>query len=284
MAAAGELGLEDVSRIYQVLADLERGLKTSAQPRFLFEAALVRISSLGAVRSIEQVLADLGGGEVPPAPAGPGGPNSTGGGTGERRQPRGATSNPTAGPDRRKTPPRGAARSAGTEKSATPAPKPASDPSDPRSAFEQAVGSARPLLGGILPHAEIRVEDDLLRVEFPAGSEALRRQAERPECRETLAECAREIWGRTLEIRTGIARAPAKAAVAQGRNEQSGADGPGSPRGNRSSDLLRAARGEPGVKCLLHEFGAQILDIRPLEEPRPEAGDDDSTDLSEDAP
>jgi DNA polymerase-3 subunit gamma/tau len=63
--AAEDLSREDLTRVFQVLADLEPGLKASSQPRFLFEAALIRLASLGAVRPIEEVLQSLG----EPAPA-----------------------------------------------------------------------------------------------------------------------------------------------------------------------------------------------------------------------
>ncbi|HZN55889.1 MAG TPA: DNA polymerase III subunit gamma/tau, partial [Candidatus Polarisedimenticolaceae bacterium] len=58
-AAAEPIGLEDWTRVFQVLAALEHPLKTSSQPRFLFEGALIRIAGLGAVRPIEEILASL---------------------------------------------------------------------------------------------------------------------------------------------------------------------------------------------------------------------------------
>ena len=74
--AAEGLSREDLSRAFQILADLEPGLKGSSQPRFLFEAALVRLASLGAVKPIEELLASFGAGadrrvpgSPPPAPA-----------------------------------------------------------------------------------------------------------------------------------------------------------------------------------------------------------------------
>ena len=66
-AAAEALSDEDLLRAFQLFADLEPGLKSSSQPRFLFESALLRLGSLGAVRPIEEVLAALGGRpDVPP--------------------------------------------------------------------------------------------------------------------------------------------------------------------------------------------------------------------------
>ena len=69
--AASKLSAEDLTRVFQILADLEPGLKASTQPRFLFEAALIRLVGLGAVRPIEELLRSLqpGSGEESPPPA-----------------------------------------------------------------------------------------------------------------------------------------------------------------------------------------------------------------------
>src|SRR5262249_47038543 len=73
LAEAGSgLTLEDLTRIFQILAALEHPLKTSTQPRFLFEGALIRIASLASVRPIEEILASLEGVDAPvsfPRPA-----------------------------------------------------------------------------------------------------------------------------------------------------------------------------------------------------------------------
>ena len=68
-------------------------------------------------------------------------------------------------------------------------------------AFEASVGESRPLLGGILSHARINLEEDRLRLVFPTASEALKRQAERPDALETLAQCASAAWGRPIRVR-----------------------------------------------------------------------------------
>ncbi|HET9300484.1 MAG TPA: DNA polymerase III subunit gamma/tau, partial [Candidatus Polarisedimenticolaceae bacterium] len=61
--AAEPLSREDLLRTFQVLSELEVGLKASSQPRFLFEAALLRLADLGAVVPIEELLRGV------PAPA-----------------------------------------------------------------------------------------------------------------------------------------------------------------------------------------------------------------------
>ena len=121
----------------------------------------------------------------------------------------------------------------------------------------------------------------------PPGSETMARQLERKDSRELLEREASKLAGHpvTLKIRLeeeaagprtesppppgdprrrGRSEAPAaprrRAAVAHGRRSSvEGADREG---------LLRQATREPGVKKLLREFGAQVIDIRPLEAPR----------------
>jgi hypothetical protein len=50
----------------------------------------------------------------------------------------------------------------------------------------------------------------------------------------------------------------------------------------QAAQLLERASGEPGVKKLLREFGAQVVDIRPLEPPRDLNPDDEKTEPVED--
>jgi len=57
--AAQGLTREDLTRAFQILADLEPVLKTSSQPRFMFESTLIRLGSLGSVRPIEEILDSL---------------------------------------------------------------------------------------------------------------------------------------------------------------------------------------------------------------------------------
>ncbi len=57
--ATEALTREDLTRAFQLLADLEYGLKGSSQPRYLFETALIRLADLGTVRPIEEVLSGL---------------------------------------------------------------------------------------------------------------------------------------------------------------------------------------------------------------------------------
>ena len=120
---AGEHALpQDWTRVFQILAGLEYGLKASSQPRFLFEGALIRIAGLGAVRPIEEILATLGG-----APASP------------------------ATTPRKKSD--GAGRPRGTARGAAPSPIAAGFRGCPRSASSRRSRQARPMLGAVLERA-----------------------------------------------------------------------------------------------------------------------------------
>ena len=63
--AGASMSLEDWTRVFQILSAMEAGLKSSSQPRFLFEGALIRIAGLSALRPIETVLAELSAGRPP---------------------------------------------------------------------------------------------------------------------------------------------------------------------------------------------------------------------------
>jgi DNA polymerase-3 subunit gamma/tau len=68
VAAAEGLTRDDITRAFTLLADIEGALRSSTQPRYIFEATLIRLAALGAVRPIEEVLASLGGSPPHQAP------------------------------------------------------------------------------------------------------------------------------------------------------------------------------------------------------------------------
>jgi DNA polymerase-3 subunit gamma/tau len=283
--AAGDLGIEDLTRVFQILADLEPALKSSGQPRYLFEAALVRIAGLGVVRPIEDVLAGLG----------PGGGPSGGGSTGASRR---------ASPQRKAAPaarPKPASRD-GAPASAPPiaAAPPAEDPQEPvrvapaaaapaptgqAGDFVALVHDKRPMLAAILEQApEIRIEGGNLVIGFPEGQAALKRQLERKDNREALARCAEESLGTTLNVMISTIgegapsaepASPAKPAAAPAETTTS-APAPARPQGSPGAaaadrkQLLRQATREPGVEKLMMEFGAQVVDVSPLAAPEDE--------------
>ena len=269
LAAAGDLSDGDLTRAFQLLADLEQGLKSSTQPRFLFDVALIRLAELGAVRPIEEVLATLGGGE-PGAPAGGGGPVAS-----RRRRPPARGGRPAAPRETRESAP-------------GPAPVPAAESTPPRASAPPqsgsfagkligSVASATPMLGVVLEAASaITAGEDEVRVAFPPGSEIMVRQLQRKNGEDVLGRHAERLLGRKVRIRIEGGKAAPEGPAGEPAGEASAAapaesppsrSRPASRRGARS-DLLDQARKEPGVKQLVREFGGQVVDIRPLAVPK----------------
>jgi len=259
--ASDGLSREDLVRAFQIVSDLEAPLKTSAQPRFLFEAALVRLAGLGTVKPIEELLSrfDLGGEAPAPRPA-------------PRGKKKLAESEAVA-PD----------FESATARTAVP---PAAPESTPRfyAAFVEAVHGARPMLGAILDEAQgATLDGDVLLIRFGDGAGAIRKRLENADSRTLLARVAAEVAGRDITVRisdsTGSGREPGTTTEAPRGESSSGPGGQGGEGRRRDhgdegtgTTLLERAKSEPGVKKLLLEFGAQVVEIRPLDAPGPEGG------------
>jgi DNA polymerase-3 subunit gamma/tau len=245
--AASGLSLEDLTRIFGIVADLEVGLKTSSQPRFLFEAMLIRLSSLGAVRPIEEFLGSLGpapGGNSPPG----GGPPPSG---------KRSRSSSASGVQSR---PSSMNRAEKNRKQSAPA---------ARESFAAeliaSVAKSKPLVGALLESSSlIAAKDDGLSILFPAGAAAAR-QIERGENLELIEEHAEKILGRRTRVRVtnGAAAEPAVEKPKPPPRPEKASRSAKQAR-KMDEDLLKRAKSEPGVKKLLHEFGAQVVKIRPL--------------------
>jgi DNA polymerase-3 subunit gamma/tau len=253
--AAAELSAEDLTRVFQILADLEPGLKTSTQPRFLFEAALIRLAGLGAVRPIEELLRTLqpGSGEESPPPA-----------------------------PQKKNP---------VERGPTDRPAPSRPAPQAQGGFAEeliaAVKAGNPMLGVVIEEASaVSLIDGEVEVRFAEGQEIMARQFARRDSLDALQRHAEQVAGRKVRVRlietpagpepaTTASPAPEKRAAApEARAPRRG--------GRRQRDaLLDQARKDPGVKKLFHEFGAQVVDVRPLEAPQDRA--EEETNVPEDA-
>lgn len=163
---AGALSLEDWTRVFQILAALELGLKASSQPRFLFEGALIRIAGLGAVRPIEEILATLQGAPSPPSPV----------------QKKNQTERPSA-------------------PSARPSPV-AAGFADVRAALVSAVTLARPMLGALLEGAvSVVVDGGTLVVTFGPSDNGMRRMLAGEDNVRAVEAIAAKTLGRPLTIR-----------------------------------------------------------------------------------
>jgi DNA polymerase-3 subunit gamma/tau len=250
--AAAPLSLQDWTRVFQILSGLEFGLKASSQPRFLFEGALIRMAGLGSVRPIEEILASLGS-ERPSAPAPP--------------KPRGVAPAVPVAPS----------RASGPSASATRAPDPAR-PSpvaagleDVRQALVAAVAHARPMLGAILERSSgLIVDGGTLIVTFHASDAGMCRMLTADDNVRSIEAIARETLGRPLTLRVEAPSEGGGAAPAAPSSEPPSHGGPAVGRppveaaGESKQALTERALKDPAVSRLLKEFGAQVVDVRPL--------------------
>jgi len=241
-ASAETLGAEDIERALHVLADLEPGLRASGQPRYLFEATLVRLASLGHVRPIEEVLSRLS--DAAPKKARAGGPP------------------PGAADERPRPTPRG----------------------DVAREVVSAVQRERPMLGAALGQAvAVRVDGDSIVVEFPSGAAPLRRMLERES--RVFEECAARVAGRPLAVRLETAGEAPTADLTEPRIDSTRPSPTPPRRGGRvqgSHELLQSAKRDPGVRLLMDELGAQIVDVRPDRRVGPETEEGGTTPLEDD--
>jgi DNA polymerase-3 subunit gamma/tau len=242
-AATETLSDEDLSRAFQLLSDLEFGLRSSSQPRFLFEAALIRLAGLGAVKPIEDVLASLRG----TAPA------SHAASAAPRPRPRRSPAGNAAPTDQKKNL---VART------------------DAAAALIETVHDAKPMIGAILEHArDVLFDGQALVIAFDGEHEVFAERLRATKTVELLRQTAEKIAGEPVNIRIEVANGSALPETPQPR-EKTTAPKPrakvqtrdeASPVPPGRDELLERARGEPGVKKLLREFGARVVDIRPLE-------------------
>ena len=245
--AGGTLSLEDWTRVFQILAALEYPLKNSSQPRFLFEGALIRVAGLAALRPIEELLASLGPAAATTAPSGRAAP-----------------------------PPRPSAPPPPQKKNETePLTRPAagSPLGEVRQALVAAVTEARPMLGALLDQAaSIVVDGGSLVVTFGPGDDGLRRMLSGDDHTRALEALAAKSFGRPLSLRIAgapderppeIARTRDRVADEAAVLETSSKPGPEADGASRLQ-LMERARQDPGVQRVLREFGAQIIDVRPL--------------------
>ena len=142
-------------------------------------------------------------------------------------------------------------------------------------ALLQAIRDERPAVGAMLAQgATLVLEEDVARVRYN-GPPALAGRLASAETADWIAGMCERRFGRALKWKviasdeapssdTGGASTsqpePATPARAERPSKEDGA-GTGS-----REELMAVARSEPAVQKLLREFGAQVVDIRPLEE------------------
>jgi hypothetical protein len=229
------------------------------------------------VRPIEELLASLDPGGAPerrPAGSGPPAPPA---------------SRPATAPQKKKAAEPALSGAAGTSLANPSRPAVPASPSgagahpaddDPVQRFRAAVWDAGGMLGAAIAQAtSLTLEEGGLRIAYAPALDAVRSVVERQENLATLRRCALGAVGAPVDVRiepaegareTPAAEAPPSAPPSfVGRSAERTADSASPPVGETGGrSLLDSARSEPGIRRLLAEFGAQVVEIRPLEVPR----------------
>jgi hypothetical protein len=266
-----------LTRIFQILATLEHPLKTSSQPRFLFEGAMIRVAGLAALRPIEEILAAVAGSTGSPlagsplridagarssAPVAPAAPQ-------KKKLNDGPAVGQTAAPAEELESTRGRPLvTAGLE--------------EIRHALVAAVTESRPMLGAMLEQAvAIVVDGGTLSVTFGPGDDGLRRMLSSNDSTRAIESLATQALGRPMALRLSgpvDERVHLEATDFPGTAIEPPAPGlpvsrlPSEDQGEAGVRLMERARNDPAVQRLLREFGAQIIDVRPLSASTEETG------------
>jgi hypothetical protein len=137
------------------------------------------------------------------------------------------------------------------------------------------------MLGAMLERAQtILIDGGALVVTFGDGDAGVQRLFAAEDNVHSIEQIATQTLGRPLALRVEVSTAAGEAAMTSlGRGAPdpkgagSGAARPAAPDPEESRQALaERARKEPGVNRLLTEFGAQVVDVRPLRPGVDEAG------------
>jgi DNA polymerase-3 subunit gamma/tau len=260
-AAAARFSREDLLRAFDVIARAEYEVRTSAQPRYHLEMALLRWIHLRKLQPLAEIIEALG---RPGAP----GPSGTRAGLTASREtatgptPPGPRATPAAAAPKR--PPGGASVAAVASAPPPPAPPQAlavesASPASIRDAFVEQVRQKKRLLHGtLLAQAKrIEVEAGLIRLCFGPSQRVLRKQVD--ESRAVLEQIAASVTGqptRVQAVEIEEAAAPAPDAV-PAADAVSAADA-------AQKRLREQALADNAVQAMLDVFPAEIRDVEEI--------------------
>ena len=148
-----------------------------------------------------------------------------------------------------------------------------------------AVQDKKPMLAAILEQAVgVSLDGNVLGLSFSEGAGPIGKRLEQTDSREFLERCTEKVVGRRLRIRVGACDAPASRPKAVPPRPSAPASPPRPAavpalpsEGGSRDELLERAKNEPGIQKLLYEFGAQVVEISPLEAPKEPAGGEPET-------
>ncbi|HSF13962.1 MAG TPA: DNA polymerase III subunit gamma/tau [Vicinamibacteria bacterium] len=167
---AGSLSEEDLVRSLHVLAEAELALRSSPEPRFHLEIALLKLSQLGRLASFEELLRrfeDLVSGNPPPVAS---------------NEPR-----KTSGPSPL-APPRPPAKAGNAE-------------TDPVKSLVDKLKTSKPMLHALVSrHERAQLEDGRLRLVYAADQKVIAEQLDEKELRTLLATQLSQLVGRDISV------------------------------------------------------------------------------------
>jgi DNA polymerase-3 subunit gamma/tau len=239
-ALAGRFSREDFMRAFDVLTKADTELRTSAQPRFHLEMALLRWLHLRKLTPIADVIAALEKGSPKPDARSQG---------------------PSTPPAKVPPPPAPKASEASPLRPAKPAEPPAPKPmpgGDFKDAFLAEVRRQKKFFYGTVVAQAQRVEVERDRVTFIFGPNHKTLRSQLDQSRAWLETIASEIAGRRVIV-IGL-EGSATAASARASSSESGA-----PSGeDRQTTLKARALENEGVQAMLDVFGAEIKNVEEM--------------------
>ncbi|MBI3448242.1 MAG: DNA polymerase III subunit gamma/tau [Acidobacteria bacterium] len=216
-------------RVFHALLDLPFAIRNAAQPRFVLEAAALRLARLADLAPIEEVIARLQGGSAPAAGSAPraGGPAAT----------------PSARP---------AQAAPGALAPPSPAPGATPEAGGFRERLLAAVQSKKMSLRTYLEMARrVALDGDVVEIAFGEKQSFSRDAIETADARATIEAAASEIAGRPVRVRTAL--------EAPGQDEPAPEAAPA-----RRDRLIEAAMKQPEVRMVMETFRGQIVDIQEI--------------------
>lgn len=137
------------------------------------------------------------------------------------------------------------------------------------------------MVGAALSHAaSVEIDGTTLRIRFEDGGRAVGEMLGAEATLGFLREAAAAAAGSRIEIRIDAApgeKSPAPSSeggpAPSPRAEREGGERPAQTGEDRGGSIAERVRRDPGVKRLLEEFGAQIVEVRPLGPIAEEAGE-----------
>jgi DNA polymerase-3 subunit gamma/tau len=264
LALAKQFSGEDLMRAFDVLTKAEFDIRSSMQPRFHLEMALLRWIHLRKLVPLSDLIEQMKGGAAKPTPLSPRGrPDSL---------PAPAGAQAPAGSSRASIVKAVEAKRTGASAPATPQPvstagtsQPASDfkpvaAGDLKEAFLEEIRKTKRFFYGTVVAQAQRIDIDADKVVFVFSPQHRALKSQLEQSRASLESTASQLAGRRMSV---ISAEGASASAPPAReSEREAASTP--PASDRQQALKQQAMADSGVQTLLDVFAAEIKDVEKM--------------------